>query len=935
MKFYLYRTCLAILVMGLGSSNGFSQPLALDPRVRTGRLPNGFSYYIRHNSTPEKRALFYLAVKAGSILETDKQQGLAHFVEHMSFNGTTHFKKNELVNYLQKSGIRFGADLNAYTGFDETVYKLPIPSDNPALVAKAFEIIRDWAQEARLETAEINKERGVILEEKRLGKGAQERMQQVYWPVILNHSRYAYRMPIGNEAVLKSFRPEEIRSFYQEWYRPNLQAIIIVGDIDVDLMEKQVKLLFSDISSEARSKERIIYQVPLTGESHFVKVMDREMASTEVRVLIKHPGAAFKTVNDYRTYLVRELFNRLMAQRLHRLSMSAAPPFIKGEIGVEEFIGGLDSYSLNLFAQPGAIEEGFKALWRENKRAVQFGFTDDEIARVKSDYLKMLRAAYLERDKQQSAGLMNDYLGDFLHEKKAPGIEQEFLLSQDMIPAISSGEIAAYMRSMFVANNRDMLLLASEKDAASLPDSAAFAGWIAEVENDDILPYQEEKKAQVLLNSLPAGGEVVKQLYDDTTKITTLLLSNGAKVVLKPTTFRDNEILISAYASGGTSLYSDSDFQSATEAANIIHSFGAGNLDQNAIQSFMAGKEISISPYIAERAQGIRGSSTKEDLESALLLMHATFTSPRMDTAIFNGMMTKAKASLMNRWMDPGQNFQDSVLAVLGKNSIRRTGPSLRKLKQINPERCLAIYRERFADASNFTFLITGSVNVDSIRTLIEKYIASLPSLYKQEQARDLGLSMPSGVIQKTYYRGMEDKVAVRMIYSGTYDFTIRNAFYITALKECLQIRLLERLREQEGGVYAPSVSANVSKLPSGRYSITIGFGCSTENAERLIAATREEVARLVQYGPSKESLQKFKAEELMLHETQLTSNAYWMGYLERQVQNEEPFNEIGAYPQIIKSITQKEIQETAMKCLSGSNYMQFVLMPETENKNQ
>ncbi|GGH64540.1 peptidase M16 [Filimonas zeae] len=911
-----------------------SQELMLDSKVRTGHLPNGFSYYIRHNNSPEKRALFYLAVKAGSILETHKQQGLAHFVEHMSFNGTTHFKKNELVDYLQKSGIRFGADLNAYTGFDETVYKLPVPSDNPVLVAKAFEVIRDWAQEAQLETAEIDKERGVILEEKRLGKGAQERMQRVYWPVILNHSRYAYRMPIGNELVLKTFRPQEIRSFYRDWYRPDLQAIIIVGDVDVDLMEKQVKLLFSDLKTTARPRERTAYRIPLTGESHFVKVTDREMASTEVRVLIKHQRAALKTVNDYRAWLVREIFNRLMAQRLYRLNMSATAPFIKGEIGVEEFIGGLDSYSLNLSARPGAIEQGFKALWLENKRAVQFGFTEEEIERVKRDYLTVMRAAFLEKGKQSSDVLMNDYLGVFLHEKAAPGIEEEYRISKDMIPAISSKEISEYAKSVFSAANRDLLLLAPEKDAHLLPDSAAFVRWMAEVEKADVTPYQEEKSALALLDSLPAQGEIVKQLYDDTTQITTLILGNGAKVILKPTAFRDNEILISAYAAGGTSLYSDSDFQSATEAANIIHSFGVGNLDQNGIQSFMAGKQISVSPFITERAQGIRGASTKEDLESALLLMHATFTSPRMDTTVFNGMMAKAKASMMNRWMDPGQNFQDSVLAVLGKNNIRRTGPSLKKLKQIRPERSLSIYRERFADASNFTFLIAGSINVDSIRPLVAKYIASLPSLYRFEQARDLGLSMPSGVIRKTYYRGLENKVAVRIIYSGACDFTIKNALHISALKECLQIRLLERLREQEGGVYAPAVSANVSKLPSGRYSISIGFGCSTENVERLIAATREEVSRMVQYGPSRENLQKYQAEELMLNETQLTSNAFWMGYLERQVQNGEAFGEIYSYPEIIKRITQKDIQETAVKCMNGSNYMQFVLMPETEKNN-
>ncbi|OOQ56720.1 M16 family metallopeptidase [Mucilaginibacter pedocola] len=921
------KLLLALGLAALTTSLVQAQNIPLDAAVRTGKLPNGFTYYIRHNVEPKNRVVFYLANKVGSVLEADDQRGLAHFMEHMSFNGTAHFPKNELVNYLQKAGVRFGADINAYTGFDETVYQLPLPSD-PEIVKNGLEIMHDWAHGATLETAEIDKERGVVLEEKRLGKGAADRMRTKYFPLILNNSRYASRVPIGTEEVLKNFKPEVIRRFYGDWYRPNLQALIVVGDVDVDQMEKTIKAKFADLKNPANARPRTKYTVPLTGKNQFIAVTDPEMTSTSAQVMIKQPELPLHTDAEYRTSIVRALYNDMLGGRYAELARQADPPYLNGGASIGGFLGGLDAYTISVTAKPGELEKGFKAAWRENDRAKRFGFTATELARAKAGYQNQLESALREKSKTPSSSYVSEYLQYFLHGTAAPGIDYEYKLVSSQLPGITLEELNTLAKTATKTTDRDILLLAPEKDKASLPAEAVFNKWIKEVEAENITAFKDEVSNESLLKKEPVAGTIISQSKDEKLGVTTLMLSNGIKVLLKPTDFKNDEVSFTAFAPGGTSLYSDAEYQSAS-AANIIPSYGAGNYNTTALSKYLSGKQMSVQLSIGERTQNINGGAVNKDLEGALQLMYAYVTEPRKDSVLFRGMITRSKAGLANRQNDPNSVFQDTISATLGNHSVRRTGPSVAKLDQVNLDRAYAIFKERFANLSGFTFVFVGSIDTVAIKPLLAKYIASLPVNGKTEPAKDLNINIPAGKIEKMVYKGTEQKATVNLVFSGPFDYNFENKLKMDALKETLQIRMLERLREDEGGVYSPGVRMATAKLPQGRFSTTITFGCSPQNVDKLIASALDEVEKIKTTGPSQLNVDKFKAETQRSIELALKTNGFWAGYLGGQLLNNENLHQIDDYIKQVNAITPADIKDAADKYLTGKNFIKLVLLPE------
>jgi zinc protease len=914
---------------GGNAKGGTGQLLPLDPAVRTGKLSNGLTYYIRRNTEPKNRVVLYLVNKVGSVLESENQRGLAHFMEHMSFNGTTHFPKNDLVDYLQKSGVRFGADINAYTSFDETVYQLPIPSDKPDVLKNGIQIVRDWAQDATLDAVEIDKERGVVLEEKRLGKGAGERMRRVYWPVILNDSRYAQRIPIGVDTVLNHFKPETIRRFYHDWYRPDLQAVIVVGDIDVDQMERTIKAKFSDLKNPAGERIRTGYTVPLTGKDHFVAITDKEMTSTEVEVLIKHKALPLKTDADYRRSLVQELFNDMIGNRYGELARQSDPPFVKGSAGIGDFMGGLDLYDASMTARPGELEKGVKAMWRETVRVKRFGFTQSELDRAKVSYLSGMEAALKEKDKTPSEAYVKEYQQYFEKGTAAPGIEKEYAEVKGDLPGITLTEVDGLAGKYVTATDRDILLLAPEKDKAELPDSAVVTGWLHAVEAEDLQPYKDEMSTMPFLSSEPVPGKITDEQQDTALHVTRVTLSNGVVVVLKPTDFKNDQIVFSSFAPGGTSLCPDADYQSAASAAGIIAAGGAGNYNVTELGKYLAGKQISVKPYIGERTQGINGGATPKDLESALQLVYAYITEPRKDEDVFKGIIGRSEASLANRGNDPNSVFGDTVSAILGNYNVRRTGPTLEKLHQIDLDKAFRMYKERFADASGQTFTFVGSFDVATIRPLLEKYLGSLPATHAGEQAKDLGLHIPAGQLTKIVYKGTEPKATVYLVFSGIFDYSAENRWRLDALKEALQIRLIQRLREDESGVYSPGVHVNMGKLPEARYAFIINFGCAPENADKLVASALDEVNKLRTAGPLQENVDKWRAEDKATRETQLKTNNWWLAYLSGQLENGEDLHQLDFHPSIVDGITPAGLKEAAVKYLSGDNYIRLELLPE------
>lgn len=907
--------------------------LPLDPAVRTGKLPNGFTYYIRHNEEPTNRALMYLVNKVGSILEDEDQRGLAHFMEHMSFNGTKHFPHNELGDYLQRSGVRFGADLNAYTSFDETVYELPIPSDKPALLNGGLQVMRDWAQEALLDPAEIDKERGVVLEEKRLGKGAQERMGRIYYPVLLNNSRYALRIPIGLDTVLDNFKRPTIARFYHDWYRPDLQALIVVGDIDVNAMEKEVKAKFSNLKNPVKERARTKYTVALTGKNNFMALTDKEQPQTTVQVLIKHPALKLKTAADYRRFLIRNLFNQMLAERFQELTQQANPPFVEGGAGISGFMGGLDAFNLSVTTKPGALESGFEAGWREVVRLNQYGFTQTELDREKSGMLSNLEAAVREKDKTKSANYVKEYQSYFLNEEAAPGIEKEYALTKADLPGISLQDVNHLTNEYVTATNRDILIEAPEKDKALLPAEVTVNGWVKQVESEKLEPYKDETSTKNLLSADPQPGKITSEQKNNVLGFTTLILSNGVKVILKPTDFKNDEIKFTSFAPGGTSLASDGDYQSAANAAGLVSAGGAGNYNYTQLSKFLADKQLAVQPYISELYQGVSGQSTVKDLGTALELVNAYFTEPRKDAVMFQSIIERSKAGIASRASDPRSVFQDSSLAVLYNGNYRKTGPTLEKLGQVNLDKAYEIYKERFANAADFTFVFVGSFDVGQVKPMLEKYLGSLPATRTPGQFKDLGIYIAAGKIERNIHKGEEPRATVRLIFSGPYDYSRQNNLNFEALKEVMQIRLLERLREDESGVYSPQVSYNTSKFPTSTYVYSISFACSPANVDKLVASALDEVNKLRTKGPLQVNIDKWKAEYSNQMEINLKSNDFWLASLNAHVQNNLELLPMEAYKQRLEKVSGESVKILASQYLSTKNYIRLVLLPESSDK--
>ncbi|MBS1526258.1 MAG: insulinase family protein [Bacteroidetes bacterium] len=903
--------------------------LPTDPNVIIGKLPNGLTYYIRKNAEPKNRADLYLVNKAGSVLESDDQQGLAHFTEHMAFNGTRDFPKNELVNYLQKAGVKFGADLNAYTSFDETVYQLPLPTDSAKVFEKGFDILANWAGYQTFDPKEINDERGVVLEEARLrGKNAQERLQQQILPVLLNNSRYAKRIPIGKEDILKTFKPETIKRFYHDWYRPDLQAVIAVGDFDPKQVEGFIKQYFSPLKDPANEKPRPKYTVP-PSQGTVVKIAtDKEFPRTIFEMVVRHPETKIQTKGEYLQSMRNRLFNAMLNARLNELTQQANPPFIVGFTSYGGFLGHQDAFTSVTLAKPGQLESAVKALVAETERARKFGFTQTELDRAKQDALTQMENAYNERDKTRSVNFVREYQDNFLEGDAVPGISWEYNFYKDNIGRITLAEINALAGKYISDQNRAVIVEAPDKEKDKLPDDKTLLEWI-NTAGKDVKPYVDNVSNKPLVDKEPTPGKTLSVQKDTAILTTTLTLSNGVKVILKPTTFKNDEILIEGYHFGGTSLASDEDFTSANLAAGVIGSSGLGNFTEIQLDKMLSGKNVSISPFIRELSEGISGNSSNKDLETALQLVYLYFTEPRKDPNIWQASITQTKSLLANRSLDPNSVYQDTVAATLSNHNFRRMVTTPDRLNSASLDKAYAFYKQRFADANGFTFVLVGSFDTDKIKPLLEKYLGGLPSSGGTETYKDLGIRPPSGQITKDVYKGIGDKSSVQLVFSGAYDYNDYNNLQLDALNEILNIKLIERLREKEGETYAPGVRVSHTKLPDGRYSITVYFGCAPANVDKLIAATLDEMNKIKQNGPQAVDVEKFRAETMRAIQVDLKENSFWESHLYSSSQNQENPDEALNWIRSLDQATVQSVKDAANKYLNENNLIKLILLPE------
>ena len=903
--------------------------LPTDPRVTVGTLENGIRYYIRVNSEPRNRAELRLAINAGSVLEDEDQLGLAHFVEHMAFNGTKHFEKQELVDYLEGIGMRFGPDLNAYTSFDETVYILKVPTDSSGIVETAFQILEDWARHQTFDHEQIDLERGVVTEEWRLGRGAGARMTDKQFPILFQGSRYAERLPIGKVETLENFDYKVLKRFYGDWYRPDLMAVVAVGDFDQSVIENLIKSHFSGIPAATDGRDRTLFEVPDHNETLFAVATDPEATNTSVAVVYKQPLRRYQTVGEYRQRIVERLYNSMLNARLFELTQSAEPPFIGASSGQGRFIRSKEFYVLSAAVQDDRLLRGLETLLTEGERVSRHGFAATELERRKRQLLRSVERAYAEREKTHSARYASGYVLNFLSGEPIPGIEYEYQMYQALVPGILLEEVDRLASEWITDANRVILVSAPEKESLPIPSEEELLHVFELIASKDIEPYEDSAPDAPLVADTPERAEIAERTIIEELAVTVWELTNGVRVILKPTDFKDDEILFRASSVGGTSLVSDEDYISASTAAGLIGSSGLGEFNVIELRNALAGKSVSVRPSIGSLTEGMSGRASPKDVETMFQLIYLYFTAPRQDSTAFLSYKSRAQAMLENRSASPISAFYDTVTVTLSQNHFRAQPRTSAWYEQMDLEDSFTFYQDRFADASDFTFAFVGTFKIDSIKPLVLTYLGGLPSADREETWQDVGIRPPEGVIRKTVSKGLEPVSRTEILFTGPFEWNRENRHSLRSMAEALQITLREILREDLGGTYSVNVRGSSGRDPTQGYTAIISFGSSPERLDELTQVVFAQVDSLKLVGPSSEVVDKVKEAQRRSYETNLRQNGYWLSRLMFADRYElDPAN-ILAFEELIDSLTAEKIQEAAHRYLRTDNYVQVSLYPE------
>ncbi len=925
-----------LIVSGLQTSvaqTKLTEKIPVDPNVKIGKLPNGLSYYIRKNTRPEKKAELRLVINAGSVLEDDDQQGLAHFTEHMAFNGSKNFKKNDMVSFLQSIGVEFGADLNAYTSFDETVYILPIPTDKKEVVEKSFQILKDWASTIAFEAEDIEKERGVVLEESRLGKGADDRMSKITYPKIFEGSKYANRLPIGQEDILKNFKYDVIKRFYKDWYRPDMMAVMVVGDIDPIEAEQQIKKHFENLKNPVKPRARDYAEVPARKKSEGVIATDKEATNPILQIYYSNSKVKEEvTLGDYRQSIVRRLFTSMLGQRLQELTQKSNPPFVFGGSSLSGFVRGYEGYSAFALLSKGGPEPAINAIVQENERARKFGFTAPELDRTKKSILKGMDRAYNERDKTESGQIVDEYVRNFLEKEAIPGIENEYNYYKEFLDGITLEEVNAAARKVIppVSDPKLIVYTGPEKSDFKIPTADELVKMAEMAATAEINPYEEKAVASSLMEKLPVPGKTTSEKENKEVGTTELTLSNGVRVILKPTDFKNDQVVMAATRFGGQYLFSPADRFNAEYSSTVVTQMGVAQFSPVDLRKVLAGKNANVSMRIGSVSESVGGQCSATDVETMLQLTHLYFTQPRQDAELFNSFVTKQQAMYQNMVSDPQFIFQDSLYSILYKN--HPWAPKLPKAEnfaKINQQRAFEIYKERFSDASGFTFVLVGKIDLATIKPQLETYLGSLPSTGKTSTFKDVGLRPTKGPLKKEIKKGTEPKSFIRLLWTGEAPYAEDESFEMAALIELLNIKLTETLREEIGGAYTGGMSASMTKYPYSNYSIGAFVPCGPENVEKLITATISEIEKVRTSGPSDADLAKVKETWKQQYLVNIKDNGFWTRQLIQSVElGSNPANVLN-YEKRVDALTTKDLKDIANKYLDTKKYVQVVLNPE------
>lgn len=917
------------------SAPPLSAPVPTDPAVVIGRLPNGLAYYVRVNHRPEKRAELRLVVNAGSVLEDSTQRGLAHLVEHMAFDGTTHFPRQQLIGYLESTGVRFGADLNAQTGFDETVYQLTVPTDSAGLLDTGIRILGDWAHGVTFDPHELPRERNVVIEEWRLGRGAAQRIRDRQFPVLFAGSRYAVRLPIGDPSIVETATRENLERFYRTWYRPDLQAVVAVGDFDAAHVVQLIRERFGDIPAPADTVARPATPVPTIDSTRVSVATDPEATSTGVAIYHLFPARAERTVGDYRERLVESLYNGMLNDRLAEIAQRPNPPVIGAYSAEGQLVRAEETYVLSALVPGGGIARGLRTLLTEAERVAQHGFTATELARQKADLLRGTEQAYAERDKTPSSTFVDAYVDHYLDGDPIPSIAQDYALTRALLPGITLAEVNALAHRWLADPDRVITASAPSKDSARTPSAASLLALADSVRQEQVAAYVDSVTDAPLVPSPPAPGRVVAARTDSTVGVTEWTLSNGVRVVLKPTTFRDDELLVRAFSPGGTSLAPDSLLVPARTATDVVDAGGVGAFTAPALDKALAGKSVSVSPYIGTYSEGISAAASPTDAATMFQLIYLYFTSPRADTAAFRSIQQRMQAYLADRGASPRAAFADTLAVTLYRHHPRALPITSATFARMNLGQSLRFYRQRFADASGFTFVLVGNIDTTRIRPLVEQYLGGLPATRAVDHWRDVGLRYARGVVRRTVRKGADPRSSTQIVFTGPFTYTRQGVYELEALGDVMELRLRDRLRQQLGGTYGVSVSAAPERVPTGRYQIAIGFSAAPDRMPALVRATFADLDSLRTAGPTAGDVEKVRETELRERETALRRNGVWASLLTSYLENGWPLDGILRFADDARRLTPATLRAAARRYVNDGNFVQVTLVPQASGTRE
>ena len=931
---------LTALLLTIASTMGMMAQMEMpavpvDPDVRIGKLDNGLTYYIRHNNWPEQRAEFYIAQRVGSIQENDDQRGLAHFLEHMAFNGSKHFKGNELLRWCESVGIQFGGDLNAYTSIEETVYNISnVPTTRESIVDSCLLILYDWADGLLLEQEEIEKERGVIHEEWRLRTSAIMRMLERDLPKLYPGSKFGYRMPIGLMEIIDNFERPFLQSYYEKWYRPDNQGIIVVGDIDVDKIEQKIKDLFSPIVLPENRALVTKEPVPDNAEAIYVIDKDKEQRTNQVWVMMKHeaiPDSLKGTMAYVIANYLKDASVTMLNDRLKEYAEKPESPFLSSSAndGRYLFSNTVDAFELDINPKDGQIEAAVTAALTEARRAAEFGFTQTEFNRFKQNYLSQLEKQYSNKDKRYNSQFVNQYVQHFLNKRPIPSIDYTYSTMKQIVPMLPIDLVNSIMKEYILPNDTNLVVFSvnTEKEGATYPTEDGLKAAVAAARAAQIEAYVDNVKDEPLMTTLPKAGKIVKEEKNDLFGYTELTLSNGAKVVLKQTDLKKDQVLLRSEGFGGSALYGEKDYANIKMFDDVIEASGLGNFSHTELEKALAGKIASASLSLGANRVNINGSSTPKDVETMLQLTYLYFTNIAKDQKSYDNTMQTAEVNLKNRLLQPEAVLQDSLTATMTNHNPRNKALTVEDLKMVGYDRILQMAKEQTANAAAFTFTIIGNYDEQAIRPLIETYLASLPAQKQVVKSPNVSTDFKGVVINNFKQKGETPKAyAVMDWYTKAMPLTAENDVKMDMIGQILDMEYLKKIREDASAAYTVQSLSNIDRNDFETTAQILAIcPMKPEKADIAIQILRDEVTALSKTcDPDK--LTKVKEYMLKNHADQLKQNGYWLAVINAWRKWGIDFH--SNYEKLVNAQTPETISATAAEILKAGNRAEVIMLP-------